>query len=104
MANVNTTARAEIVTAREPTIYNLSMPVASTEYSQALSAGTKKIMIRMRVPSRSRFAFVVGGTATAYITLEPGAVYSDENFKLVNATIYLLSEAAGQIAEILEWA
>jgi hypothetical protein len=103
MANVNTTARAEIVTAREPTIYNLSMPIASTEYAQVLSPNTRKLMIRMRVKSKSRFAFVSGDTATNYITIEGGCTYSDENFRLVGATIYLRSETAGQTAEILEW-
>lgn len=103
MSNVTTTARAKVVQATNPTIYNLSMPTANTEYSQALTASTKKIMVRMRVKGSARFAFVASGTTTAYITLEPGAVYFEENLDLTGATIYIQSNQAGQTAEILEW-
>lgn len=103
MSNVTGTVRAKIVTATSPNIYNLSMPTANTEYSQLLSDSTKKILIRMRVVSRCRFAFVSGNTATTYITLEPGTTYSEENLDLSSTTVYLQSDAAGQTAEILEW-
>ncbi len=103
MANVTTTARAKLVQATEATIYNLSMPAANTEYSQALSDGTKKITIRMRVKGKARIAFVMNGTTTSYITLEGGSVYSEENLDLNGATIYVQSNVSGQTAEILQW-
>lgn len=86
-----------------PTIYNLSMPVADTEYSQALSANTKQLTIKLRDrTARARLAFVSGDTATLYLTLEAGSVYSQENLNLTGATIYLQSSKV-TTAEILEW-
>lgn len=103
MANINTTARPKSVTAQAATIYNLSMPSAATEYSQALSNATKKIMIRMRVKAEAKIAFVSGQSGTLYITIKPGCVFYEENLNLEGVTIYLQSSAALQTAEILEW-
>lgn len=103
MANLNTTVRARLVQAKEPTIYNLSMPVAGTEYSQALSQNTKRVQVRLRVKARAQIAFIGGNTGSLFFTLEPGCVYSEENLDLEGVTIYLQSNVAGQVAEILEW-
>ena len=103
MSTVTTTARAKIVSAATPTIYNISMPTAGSEYSQPLSNGTKKILVRARVRSQIRLAFSSGGTSTFWITLEPGVVYYEENLDLNGVTIYLQSTAASQVTEILEW-
>lgn len=103
MANLNTTVRARLVQAKEPTIYNLAMPLANTEYSQPLSANTKKITLRMRMKGRAQIAFVSGQSATLFFTLEPGCVWCEENLDLEGGIIYLQSNVAGQVAEILEW-
>jgi hypothetical protein len=103
MSNVSSTYRTSAAAPTTPTVYNLSMPLASTEYSQALDSGTKKILIRMRVRSQARFAFVSGNTSTNWITLEAGAVFFEENLDLSGVTIYLQSSTAGQTAEILAW-
>lgn len=103
MSNVTTTSRGKSSLSTLPTIYNISMPLAATEYSQSISPGTKKILIRMRNKARAKVAFVSGDTATLYFTIEPGAVYFDENLDLVGVTIYLQSNVASQVAEILEW-
>lgn len=104
MANVSTTFRGTPSQSTQPTIYNLSMPAANTEYSQALSNHTKKILIKTRDrTAQLRIAFIETNTATLYITLEPGSVYSSENLDLEGATIYLRSNKVSQIAEILEW-
>lgn len=89
--------------ATNPTIYNVSMPLANTEYSQSLSNNTKRLLIRCRTRSDIRFAFQPGHTATTYVTLKGGAVYSEENLDLDGATIYLRSTEAAQIVEILQW-
>jgi len=103
MSNLTQTVRAKLVSATNPKIYNLSMATANTEYSQSLTSGTKKILVRMRTLGRARFAFVVGGTTGSWITIEAGAVYSQDTLDLNGATIYLQSNVAGQVAEILEW-
>ena len=103
MSNVTTTVRAKLLQATTPTIYNLSMPLANTEYSQVISSGAKRVLVRMRVKGQSRLAFVLNGTIGSYITLEACTVYTEENLDLDGATIYLQSTVAGQVAEILEW-
>lgn len=79
------------------------MPVANTEYSQALNNSTKKILVRMRNQSPCRLAFVVNGTTTSWLTLKSCAVYFEENLDLNGATIYIQSSGTGEVAEILEW-
>lgn len=101
MANVSTTARARLVQATTPTIYNLSMPVANTEYSQVLADGTKKITVRARTKAEIKIYFSSG--SSEWITLKGGAVFSEENLDLSGVTIYLQSNVGSQMAEILEW-
>lgn len=103
MSNLTQTARSKQVTAENATIYNLSMPTANTEYSQLLNNETKRILIRMRNRSRSRVAFVSGGTTTAWVTIEPGAVFFEQNLSLTGVTIYIQADQDSSIAEILEW-
>lgn len=103
MSTTSTTVRAKLVTATNPTIYNLAMAAADTEYAQALNTSTKKILIRMRTPARARIAFSIGATSSEWITLEPGSVYFEENLDLTDVTIFVRSAAANQVAEILEW-
>jgi hypothetical protein len=104
MSNVTSTVRAKLVTATTPNIYNLSMAVSGTEYSQVLSPSTKKIQIKTRDRSaRLRIAFVSGDTNVTWITIEPGSVYFEENLDLSGVTIYLQANKNTQIAEILEW-
>jgi hypothetical protein len=80
------------------------MALANTEYSQALSTATKKILIKTRDrTARIRLAFVSGDTSITWITVEPGSVYFEENLDLTGVTIYLQTNKASQIAEILEW-
>lgn len=103
MSNQTQTARSKPILASNPTIYNLSMPTANTEYSQSLNNSTKKILIRTRNGSQAKFAFVAAGTTTAWITIKSGAVYFEENLDLNSATIYIQSSGTGEVAEILEW-
>ena len=104
MSVVTSTVRAKISKATQPTIYNLSMPLANTEYSQALSSHTRKIMIKTRDrTAQLRIAFVATNTATIFITIEGGAIYSEENLDLEGVTIYLRSNKSTQTVEILEW-
>lgn len=105
MSNVTTTVRASIKLPTTPTIYNLSMPLANTEYSQALSNGVKKFTLKTRDRTANmRVAFVTGGTTTSWIEVKAGCVFSEENLDFSNGTIYVQTDKVGQILEILEWA
>lgn len=86
-----------------PTIYNVSAPLANTEYSQALNANTKKFTIRCRDIATMRLAYVSGDTATNYITIPHGCTFSDESIDFTG-TLYFRTTKAAQVIEILEWA
>lgn len=104
MSTIASTVRAKIVTATNPVIYNLTMATAGNEYYQLLSPATKKILVKTRDrTARLRIAFISGDTSSTWITVEPGAVYFEENLDLNGVTIYLQTNKDSQIAEILEW-
>jgi hypothetical protein len=104
MSNVTTTVRPSFSTASNPTIYNVNLILAGTEYSQVLNNAVKKILIRVRTgDSTLRLAFVSGNTNTVYVTVPKGANYFEENLDLSGVTIYLQSDVSARVAEILEW-
>ena len=97
--------------ARVPTIYNVTMTVANTEYSQALPLHTKKYLIHTRDESLFRLAFVTGkvagSTAPFFTVLASSRYYED----MINneypaaslLTLYFASPDAGKIIEIIAW-
>ena len=88
------------------TVYNVTLTLADTEYSQALPANTRQFRFRCRTAFAVRFAFVTGKVATPtapYLTLPAnGDYYSDEN-KLGSLTLYLASSEAGVVVELECW-
>jgi len=102
VANVGGTVVIQGATA--PVITNLSIPLANTEVAHVLSSGLKKITVRIRGgTSRAKIAFVATESATKYITIERGAVFSEDGLVLNGQTLYIQTTQAAQIAEILEW-
>lgn len=87
-----------------PTIYNITMTNANTEYSQALPAGTKKFTWQCRTAFDVRFAFVTGKVATPtapYMTLKSGAIYYEDGTNLTSITLYLACGTAGKVVELI---
>ncbi|RPI64645.1 MAG: hypothetical protein EHM48_00395 [Planctomycetaceae bacterium] len=90
-----------------PTVYNIVLTLADTEYSQALPAGTRKFAFRARTFVDARYAFVTGKVATPtapYCTLKAGAENAIDGVNLAAATLYLASGTAGTVIEIEVWA
>lgn len=86
----------------KPTISNLTLTLAATEYSYAVPANTKKIYVKARGSNDLRFAFVSGDTATLFMTVPAGGGFSVDAIYLRGQTIYIQCPgAAGEIAEIL---
>jgi hypothetical protein len=82
------------------------MPLADTEYSQALPAGTKKFSIKTRDGTAFRSAFVTGkvaGPVDPYNTIPASTAYSEDGLKLTSITLYLACAVAGKVAEITVW-
>jgi len=89
-----------------PTVYNLTLTNANTEYSQALPANTREFRFRCRTTYDIRFAWVTGKVATPtepYLTLPAGSDYYSDWNKLANQTLYLASSTAGVVVEIECW-
>ena len=89
-----------------PTLYNVTLTVADTEYSQALTSNTREFRFRCRTLYDVRFAFATGKVATPtapYLTLPGGCDYWSDNINLAATTLYLASSEAGVVVEIEEW-
>ena len=91
---------------QRPTIYNLTLTNAGTEYSQALPANTKKVQIKGRgnVGADIKLAFAADGTTSGpYMTIPAGGQHSMDMVYLNGTTIYLNGTISGEVAEILVW-
>lgn len=87
---------------KTPTVYNTTLTLANTEYSQAL-ASCQGIEFQARTSVDIRFAFVTGKVATPtapYMTLKAGQWYYFEGSP---TTLYLASSTAGTIVGIILW-
>ena len=86
-----------------PTIYNVSMATANTEYSQVLGTNVKRFSIKLRDFQDLKLAYVSGTSGTIFISVPAASEYHEENLKVTSLTLYFQSDAAGQVAEIVEW-
>ncbi len=106
MVYSNQTSRPEATVAASgtPTIYNVTCTLANTEYSQSVSTGTKKFLIRVRGIAEMRLAFDVADTddGNMYVTVPHGCSYTEEAL-LFNGTLYFRTNKPAQVVEIVEW-
>lgn len=90
-----------------PTIYNVPMTLADTEYSQALPANTKIVEFREQgMSSKIRYAFETGKVATPtapYRSLNIGEVKTVEGLSLAAVTLYFACSIVGKVMEIEVW-
>ena len=94
----------EFAGATEPKIYNLSAPVAATEVSQAFTAGTKKITIKVRsLKANIQYAWVVTESSTNYITIPKGCAETIDGVSLTGKTLYIQTDGTGETIEIQEF-
>ena len=89
-----------------PTVYNVTLTGADTEYSQLLPSSTRDLRFRCRSLVDVRFAFVTGKVATPtapYLTLPAGCDYYSDDNDLSGKTIYFASDNAGAVVELEVW-
>lgn len=89
-----------------PTLYNITLTVADTEYSQLLPSSTRELRFRCRTLYDVRFAWVTGKVATPtapYLTLPAGSDYFSDDRDLTGKTLYLASSEAGVVVEVSVW-
>ena len=89
-----------------PTVYNVTLTNANTEYSQALPANTRELRFRCRSLFDVRYSFTAGKVATPtspWLVLPAGMDYFSDNNDFIDKTIYLASNEAGVIVELEIW-
>ena len=91
------------VSATTPFVANLSMPIATTEYSYVIPNGTTSLQFRARAGSSLRFAYSANGTNTTFFTLSRGATYEIQNINAFSSTIYFQGDKTGEVVEINGW-
>jgi hypothetical protein len=109
-SNLNTSALATSANQQPPsttpTVYNVTLTNANTEYSQALPANTREFRFRCRTTFDIRYTFVTGKVATPtepYLTLPSGSDYFGDWTNLTSVTIYFASSTAGVVVELEVW-
>ncbi len=89
---------------QKTTIYNKTLTLADTEYSQALPAGTRKVLIKERTGAADlKLAYVSGESGTNYITILAGSSKYLEGVYLSDITLYMQSPTAGAVIEVEVW-
>ena len=92
--------------ATTPTVYNVTLTNANTEYSQALPVNTKELRFRCRTLYDVRFAWVTGKVATPtepYLTLPAGSDYWSDRNDLSSQILFFASSTAGVVCELEVW-
>jgi len=91
---------------KEPTIYNVTLTVADTEYSYPLPSSTREFRIKCRTLYDVRYAWEEGkvaGPVAPYATLSAGLEYRGDDSDITGKSIYLASGTAGVTIEIEIW-
>ena len=83
-------------------IFNEVIASADTEQSLSISGLIVGYMIKSRGRGNIKLSHVSGESGTKYLTVKPGAVYTDEH-RYNNLTLYFQSNIAGEVIEIVAW-
>ena len=87
-----------------PKIYNVPAAVTGTEYSKALSAGTRKIMFKTKsTGAKIKFSFVAGESGTKFISVGKNTSHEVNDLNLSSATLYFQTNKNTQTLQIMEW-
>jgi hypothetical protein len=81
-------------------IFNVSCPIADTEYSLALPANTKSFLLKSRKSSKIKLTYVSAGTE--FLTINAGAVFKDDNF-YEGQTVYFKCASADEVVEVVAY-
>lgn len=84
-------------------IYNVTMTLANTEYSQALPNNVKKFTIKCRTLYDVKLAFTLNQSGVTYLTIPAGMAYSEDLIRPATLTLYFQCPTAAQVAEIVCW-
>ena len=90
---------------RTVNVYNVTLTVANTEYSQALPPNVRSFAVQPRTAVDVRMAFVTGkvaGSTAPFFTLKAGGALAINELQMGDdATVSLASATAGTVVEIV---
>ena len=91
-----------------PTVYNVTLTSADTEYSQAMVANCRRFEFQCRTSADVRFSTTTGKVATPtapWMTLKSGMTFDSGPINQGGSpsTLYFGSGSAGVIMEIISW-
>lgn len=86
-----------------PSIQNVPMLLANTEYAIELPEHTASLIVKIRQPKGKVFISWSQNSST-YLTLNAGTVYSESMLDLVSSkTLYVKTTVPETILEVLSW-
>jgi hypothetical protein len=91
--------------ARVPTIYNLVLTTAGTEYPQVLNTTDQPTIKKVQIKSRTKsddlsYSWVTAGN---FVTIFGGQTYWEDNLEAWQLTLFIKGTVNGQVAEIEVW-
>lgn len=98
----------EIEGATSSAVYNVTLTLADTEYSQVIPANCRAFSFQCRTAFNVRYQYVSGrvaGPVAPYMTMKSGGAVNEGPINLGGSllTLYLASSEAGVVVEITAW-
>lgn len=89
--------------ASNPTVVNVAIVTANTEYSYTLPTNTKKFHLKIRDNAVLKLTYTAAQSGTTYVTLPAFNVYTEESLSVTGVTLYFQSTSPTQVVEIISW-
>lgn len=88
---------------KNPAITNTTLTFANTEVAIALPANTSRFSIRARGIAKLQLAYTLGQSGTTFHTILPGNIYQEERIDQASLTLYVQSNKASTVVELVTW-
>jgi len=91
------------IISKDPTVYNVAMATANTEYSLALPLTTKRFQVNIQDhASKYTVSWATGGPV---LTKSPGTIYEEQGLEIVTGkdTIYFTGRKDNLVMEVITW-
>lgn len=92
------------LTKTSPSVLNIPILVANTEYAINLPASTVSFLISTRQASRLQLSYIAGQSSSIYLTIHPGSCYSESDLVPSSRQIFVQSPLVGETVEVVYWA
>lgn len=90
--------------ASNPSVQNVSMALAGTEYTVTIPISTKQFELRSRLSGTLQIAYVSGQSGITFRTVPPGCAYIESGLLLnSNLVIYIQSTKPNDTLEAVSW-